>query len=65
MRIASDACIYTNDSYTALHIDGATGKIQDIDINTFALPAPSDTAATAAAAAAVEGAEPPAGGTSA
>lgn len=31
MQIASDACIYTNDNYTALHIDGE-GKIAEIDI---------------------------------
>ncbi|PSC73383.1 ATP-dependent protease subunit [Micractinium conductrix] len=33
MRIASDACIYTNDNYTSLQID-SEGKIQEIDINT-------------------------------
>ena len=30
MQIASDACIYTNDNYTALHFDGV-GKIAEID----------------------------------
>lgn len=31
MRIASDACIYTNDNYTALHID-SNGTITDVDM---------------------------------
>jgi hypothetical protein len=31
MRIASDACIYTNDNYTTLHIDG-NGKIAELDL---------------------------------
>ncbi len=35
MQIASDACIYTNDNYTALHIDGE-GKIAEIDIKAAA-----------------------------
>ena len=35
MQIASDACIYTNDTYTALHIDAA-GTISEIDIKAAA-----------------------------
>lgn len=40
MQIASDACIYTNSNYTALHIDGE-GKIAEIDIATGAAAAGS------------------------
>ncbi|KAL4423950.1 hypothetical protein ABPG75_001251 [Micractinium tetrahymenae] len=35
MRIASDSCIYTNDVYTTLHIDGE-GKVSDVDIKAAA-----------------------------
>lgn len=37
MQIASDACIYTNDNYTALHID-VEGKIAEIDIKAAGNP---------------------------
>ncbi len=35
MRIASDSCIYTNDVYTSLHIDGE-GKVSEVDIKAAA-----------------------------
>lgn len=31
MQIAADACIYTNNNFTALQIDGE-GKISEVDI---------------------------------
>jgi ATP-dependent HslUV protease, peptidase subunit HslV len=33
MKIAADACIYTNANFSALHID-AEGKISDLDLPT-------------------------------
>lgn len=46
MRIASDACIYTNDNYTALLID-EEGKVSEIDIKELAGKAQAEATAAA------------------